>query len=243
MTNGIRQSMEGIKASEDLKRNTLRYVEAQREKRSCKKRYPVPRFVLAAACLLLFFAVGGYSLYKTPVSYISIDVNPSVELGVNRFGRVVSAEGFNEDGKNILEGLKLMNLPYLQAIERLLENERYDGFLNRDSQLFFTVISKEPDLIMAQLGSSAVCQNYESLTYISDEGCRKAAHQHEMSFGKYRAYLELAEYDGSITVEDCQGMTMLEIQNRIDGCKSHGGTTDGGGHSDGGSGHGGHHGH
>lgn len=47
----------------------------------------------------------------------------------------------------------------------------------------------------------------------------KEAHLHEMSFGKYRAYLELSEYDPNVTVEDCHGMTMGEIQNRIDRCR------------------------
>lgn len=42
---------------------------------------------------------------------------------------------------------------------------------------------------------------------------------HEMSFGKYRAYLELSEYDQNVTVEDCHGMTMGEIQNRINRCR------------------------
>lgn len=243
MTNGIRKSMEGIKASEELKRNTLKYVEEQRKKRNVRKRYPVLKLALAASCMLLLLAAGGYSLYATPVSYISIDVNPSVELEVNRFGRVVSAEGYNEDGKNVLEQLPLKNLPYLQAIEQLLENERYGGFLSADSLVFFTVISEAPDGIIAQLGASEAWKAYEALTYTSDEDCREAAHQHEMSFGKYRAYLELAEYDKNITAEDCHGMTMTEIQNRIDGCKGHGGGIDGDGHSGGGKGHGGHHGH
>lgn len=242
MTNGIRKSMEGIRASEELKRNTLKYVEEQREKRSGRKRYPVRQLALAAvACLLIVLTVRGYSIYETPVSYISIDVNPSVELGINRFGRVVTAEGYNEDGREVLGQLSLKNLPYLQAVERLLEKEMRGGFLGAGSQLFFTVISEKPEIMLAQLGEGEPWKAYEALIYTSDEICREAAHQHEMSFGKYRACLELSEWDENITVEDCHGMTMAEIQDRIDGCKEHG---SGGGeeHSGGGKGHG-HHGH
>lgn len=243
MTNGIRESMTRIKASGELKQKTLQYVEEQREKRNRRRSYPAARLAIAAACLLLIFGVRGYFLYETPVSYISIDVNPSVELGVNRFGRVVSAEGYNEDGDSVLRQLSLKSLPYPQAVERLLENERSSGFLNADSLLFITVISKEADRIMAQLAGSKAGETYQTLLYVSDEGCREAAHQHEMSFGKYRAYLELAEYDANITAEDCYGMSMTEIQARIDGCKGHGGMTDQDGHSGGGKEHGGHHGH
>ena len=47
------------------------------------------------------------------------------------------------------------------------------------------------------------------------------AHSHEMSFGIYRAYLELSQYDESVTVEDCHEMSMGEIQTRIEGCRHH----------------------
>ena len=40
----------------------------------------------------------------TPVSAVSIDVNPSIELGVNRFDRVVAVEGYT------MKELTLQNL-------------------------------------------------------------------------------------------------------------------------------------
>lgn len=242
--NRIRKSMEGIKATGEMKANTLKYLEEQRHGRmQCPKRRFVPQAALAAVCLLLFFAVGGYSVYAKPVAYISIDVNPSVELGLNRFGRVVSAEGYNEDGKGILQQLSLKNLPYMQAIERLLENENEGGFLKEGSLLVFTVISRDPDSLIACLNANEAWQSYEASAYISDEICREEAHQHGMSFGKYSAYLELAEYDESITVEDCHKMTMQEIQNRIKSCGEHGNTeSEGNRQEHNGQGHGGHHG-
>ncbi len=241
--NRFRKSMEGIRASEELKTNTLKYLEEQRKSRECRKRHLVSRIALAAVCLLIFLAAGGYTVYREPVSYISIDVNPSVELGLNRFGRVVSAEGYNRDGKDILEQLALNNLPYMKAIERLLENERYVGLLREDSLLVFTVISEESDSMIEQLLTNEAWNMYDAFTYTSDKVCREEAHQNEMSFGKYRAYLELAEYDESITVEDCHGMTMQEIQKRINSCGGHGDTEKEENHSRPNRGnHGGHHG-
>lgn len=241
--NRFQKSMEGIRASEELKTNTLKYLEEQRKRKACRKRYLVSRFALAAVCLLIFLAAGGYNVYREPVSYISIDVNPSVELGLNRFGRVVSAEGYNEDGKDILAQLALNNLPYMQAIERLLENERYVGLLKEDSLLVFTVISEESDSMIEELLTNEAWKMYDAFTYTSDRVCREEAHQNQMSFGKYRAYLELAGYDESITVEDCHRMTMQEIQKRINNCEGHGGTEREGNHSRPNRGnHGGHHG-
>lgn len=216
--NAFQKSMEGIRASEELKENTLRYLEAQR-KRSHGRRY-VLQYALAAACLFVLLVAGGYSVYIRPVSYISIDINPSIEMGINRFGRVVSATAYNADGEEILEQVSLKNVSYVQAIDRLLEDG--NEFLTEDSLLVFTVISDQADTILAELGADESLKTYEMLTYTSDRTCMEEAHAHEMSFGKYRAYLELAEYDESITVEDCHGMTMRELQNRIESCGNHG---------------------
>ena len=160
-------------------------------------------------------------MYHRPVSYISIDVNPSIELAINRFDKVVSAKGYNADGQDILQHVSLKNISYMQAIDRLVQDAYYSRFLNRDSPLVFTVISAHSDVILEQIHADNRFQAYRVVTYSSDTACMKEAHQHEMSFGKYRAFLELSQYDIDITVEDCHGMSMGEIQNRIRTCQGH----------------------
>lgn len=226
--NRIQESMNKIQASEELKKNTLQYLKEQQKKQhyfgDLRIRF-MPRFVLAALCFfVLLLGVGGYSVYIRPVSYISIDVNPSIELGINRFKRVVSAVAYNEDGQNVLQHLSLNNISYIQAIDKLLKEESYDKFLTEDSLLIFTIISDNSDIIMEEINANTFFQTYGALTYTSDRTCMEEAHQHEMSFGKYRVYIELSQYDKSITIEDCHGMTIGEMQDRIDRCRQHKGT-------------------
>lgn len=226
--NRIQKSMENIRATEEMKQNTLRYLEAQQAKRSCgifhRNPYRALRYVMAVICIFLLAGTGGYAVYRKPVSYISIDVNPSIELAVNRFDRVVSAKGYNEDGQDILEHVSLKNISYQQAIDRLLQDAYYSRFLNRDSQLVVTVVSEHSEAMLEQINANDSFQAIGALTYSSDAACMDEAHQHEMSFGKYRAFLELAQYDANITVEDCHGMTMGEIQDRIRVCQGHSGS-------------------
>lgn len=220
--NRIRESMEGIKASQELKADTLRYLEWQRSKRSRPVWRRGSSYVLAVAiCLLFMFGVGWRTLYSMPTSYISMDVNPSIELGINRYGRVVAVEAYNEDGQDILQHLSLKNKSYVQAVISLLENEIYQKYLVDNATLVFTIISDSPEAIRKELDAIDAGENYQILTYTSDSHCREEAHHYEMSFGKYRAYLELVEYDRSVTVEDCHGMSMGEIQDRIEGCRQH----------------------
>ena len=53
------------------------------------------------ACLALVVALlgGGGWLWFTPTASVSVDINPSLELRLNRFSRVVAVEGANADGQ------------------------------------------------------------------------------------------------------------------------------------------------
>ena len=219
--NIIQNSMKDIQASEELKKKTLQYLEGQRKSRNASGARYVMRYMIAAVCVFLLLGAGGYSAYARPVSYISIDLNPSIELGINRFDRVVSVNAYSEDGKDILAQIPLKNVPYLQAINRLLEDDSYNRFLTENSLLVVTVISEHSDMMVEDIETDELLQMYGALTYTSDLACMEEAHRHEMSFGKYGAYLELSQYDESITVEECYGMTMREIHNRIESCQSH----------------------
>ncbi len=219
--NAIMDSMKEIRASEELKAGTLQYLSGQRKVHSIPVTRHVLRYALIAVCLLMALGMGGYSVYRKPVSYISIDINPSIELGINRFERVVSADAYNEDGQNILKGVTLKHVPYGKAIDRLLSDETYSGYLTADSVLVFTVVSDRPDTVIKEINESGTGHAYNAQIYTSDEFCMEEAHQYDMSFGKYRAYQELSLYDENVTVEDCHGMTIGEIQDRIEGCKHH----------------------
>lgn len=217
--NLIQDSLKNIRASKELKQNTLQYLqERQNQTRRLKTRV-IYRYAFAIATLLLLIGASGYSVYRRPVSYISIDVNPSIELGINRFEKVVSTKSYNEEGQTVTEQVSLKNVSYMQAIDLLLKDDAYSPYLTQNSLLVFTVISDHAETIVEELNASEVFQNYDALTYTSDSACMEEAHQHHMSFGKYRTYLELLQYDDEVTIEDCHSMSMGELHNKIASCK------------------------
>ena len=76
---------------------------------------PAPRIVkwrraaIALAACLALTAVGliGSRLYFEETAFVGIDVNPSIELGINRFDIVVSAKAYNEDGEALLRDVSV----------------------------------------------------------------------------------------------------------------------------------------
>lgn len=245
MNDELRKMFGHIRAEEDLKDRTRTFLAERTQGYTGTKRgvrrYPL--YVAACACLLLLL-FGGYQLYFTPIAQISIDVNPSIELSVNRFDRVVSVTGRNEDGRALSRALDVKYRPYTDAIEQILENDTVAALLSNDEIVAITVTGsnelQSARMLTAVEGCTAKHRNAHCYSALPEE--TNAAHEMGMSCGKYKAFLELQRLDPNITPEAVQGMTMREIQDLIDRLSPEGGNvpaTDNGL----GNGHHGHHGH
>lgn len=105
-----------------------------------------PQWASIAAALILTtgLLMGGNILYATPVSWIDVDINPSVELGMNLFQRVVSVEAMNEDGDALVSGLELRGKPANSAVSALVMEAAEMGYFpsKNEAVISLTVIDK-----------------------------------------------------------------------------------------------------
>ncbi|MGB4440584.1 MAG: hypothetical protein WBJ13_15475 [Sedimentibacter sp.] len=92
------------------------------------------RFIAKAgsiAALLAITAVSGFA-YTNPTSYVSLDVNPSIEYSVNAFDRVVSVTAVNDDGEAITKDLDLKNEKITKAIQKTVDKLIEEGYITED---------------------------------------------------------------------------------------------------------------
>lgn len=101
------------------------------------RRRNVRRFVaLAAACVALIAAVGGLIYRETTevTSVVSLDVNPSIELSVDRRERVVSCEARNDKARDVLRdmdgGDDLAGAKLSVAVNAIVGGLLRSGYLN-----------------------------------------------------------------------------------------------------------------
>lgn len=254
MNRAFKELFGPITASEGLKERTQEFLAEQSRARAEKRRRPV--YALAACACLLLLLLGGRWLYFTPTAEISIDINPSLELGINRFDRVVCVSAFNEDGQALVDTLDVKNKSYTQAIEQLLDHESVTALLSDGAVMTITVVGSDGAQSASILSGVEACTAGHRNTYCHAATSEEVAGAHEsgLSCGKYRAFLELQQLDPSITPEDVRGMTMREIQDLIDSLRTEGGaesstspppsptSTWGGGHHGQHHNYGGHHG-
>lgn len=227
MKDEIRQAFDAIHAPEELKADTKRALRARLHRHSAAlPRTGALRVCAAAACVLALLVLGGYRFYFTPTSIISIDINPSLELTVNRFDRVIDAEGYNEDGVALADSLHLLNLPYQQAVDRVLESETVTDCLARQELLSIAVTQGDPGQGREILDYVSACTagNPNAMCYGMGAEDAEQAHALGLSCGKYRAYLELQAQGIELAPEQVAEMTMRQIQALLqDGSAGNGG--------------------
>ncbi len=215
MTNKIQQAFDNIQADPRLVEATKRALAAKRTKKSHKK----PGLILALACMTLSFIAGmqAYAWILTPVSYVSIDVNPSMELALNRLDRVVSASPYNDEGAEILNGLQLRWKKYTDAIKTIMESNTMSTYLVDDPELLFTVASDKDREIPLETGVTDASREtgHSCHSVFADMDTAALAHDSGLSLGKYNAYLLLLQYDADITIDQCKDMSISEIRALI----------------------------
>ncbi|MZK49421.1 anti-sigma-I factor RsgI family protein [Clostridium beijerinckii] len=190
------------------------------------------RKIALAASIAVAFSLGGgvYAYAKTPVAYVSLDINPSVELGVNAFDTVVSAEAYNKDGEKVLEGTNLVNTKVDNAVSTVITNAISDGYIKEDSTNVTTsaaveiTVSTDKDGLADKLNESLKETADETLKDNDLEAevetdkvalaRRDEARQLGITPGKLNLIQKLQALDPSIKVEDYKLISVKEIQKK-----------------------------
>jgi len=213
----IKEAFDRIQADEELKRHTREFIFQKTQGYKICHSFPYKRAMTVMACFLFALLGLGYSIYFTTVSVISVDVNPSVELNINRFDKVIFAKTYNEDGDKLLSSVNIRFLDYKEALEQILEDKSIISYLTQDQLIAITVCGtnekKKNEMLTSLTYCTASYGNIHCSSGSSEEVA--AAHALGISFGKYKALLELQALDPTVTAEDIKGLTMRQIRDRI----------------------------
>lgn len=220
MENKIKSAFDEIHAEDALKEETLIFLDKKTQGYSRRHMLFSKSLTPVLACFFILLAgLGSYFSYFTPVAAISIDINPSVELEINMFDKVIGFSGYNADGIELTKSLKLKHMNYSDALEAIMANEKIVSSLSENNLLEITVTSSSDEK------SDKIQSCISSETNISSEHIHcsdnwenvSEAHSSGLSCGKYRAFLELQKILPDITAEEVSNLTMREIQDILEG--------------------------
>lgn len=225
MKDRVREAFDRVHTEEALLDSTRQILYKKIEEEALKERrkkrfFPgYKRWVPVVSCfvLLLLFTTG-YQICFATAAVISVDVNPSIELNINRLDRVVSVKSYNEDGAELAGTLKVQYMNYTEALEQILDNEALQQYLSSEEDMISIAVvaedEKKGEQVLADVEACTANKN-NTYCYRANQEEVNAAHEAGLSYGKYRAYLTLQELDPDITTEDVRGMSMREIRDWI----------------------------
>ena len=236
METSFKSALGRIKAEDILKKKTEGYLmksisskENVLKENSFRRNNPLLKRIVAVACtavLLCGASIGAYAYYKTPTSYLSLDINPSVELGVNAFGKVVSATAYNNDGKTILVGQDVINSGVKDAVNTLVKSAAQKGFIAKDGSTVIAVTSETDssstavkmqdaakqgaDIAVKSEGDTATVQK-ENVALARRDEARKLV----ITPGKLNLIQKLQALDPSITIDQYKDATVTDIMKKF----------------------------
>lgn len=216
MNEKLKKAFDQIKAEDELKSTTKEFIFRKTKGYTHKKAVNYRHLISSFACFV-FLLIGGHWLYFSPTVEISIDINPSVELGVNRFNRIISLESYNDDGKELINSLDIKYMNYSDAVNQIMESDEIVSLLSNDEILTIAVIgtdSTQSEEVFSNIQSCTAGNSNTYCYYAHSEEVEKA-HETGLSYGKYKAFLDLQSLDPTITAEEVQKMTMREIRDLI----------------------------
>ena len=116
-----------------------------------KIRFPSVRSVAAAAAAVIVIG-GGSGIYTyenvMACSYVSLDVNPSLELVLNRQNRVIKVNACDDEAESVVEAIKEQNIKNMKvddALETAYDVLKENGYITEDDEnyILFNVSSDE----------------------------------------------------------------------------------------------------
>ena len=97
--------------------------------------------MVACLCLLLL----GSWVWQSPIGTVRMQINPDVQMSVNRFDRVVALEGLNEDGTSLIDGYRAYGKGMKTVSDELADRAMELGYLSDGGQITLTVDSEKGD--------------------------------------------------------------------------------------------------
>lgn len=175
-----------------------------------------------AAVLVLTCVCWGY-VNLLPESTVNLDVNPSIELVMNRSEKVLSVTPLNEDAVQILDGMDLANTDLNVAVNALIGSMVKNGYLSElKNSILITVNSADSakslelqerltEEVNALLGGYELEGAILSQTVSEDERLQGLASEHEISLGKAALVDLLVSQDETLDFSSVAALPINDI--------------------------------
>ena len=180
-----------------------------------------------AACLCLILG-GGFGLHSYRVNHtvdatVSLDVNPSVEIRVNKKERVLEVNPLNEDGKVIVGDMDLSGSDVDVAVNAMIGSMLKSGYLNELANSILISVDNEDtargaalqERLSAEVSKLLQTETFSgavlSQTVVEDDDLRQLADKNGITVGKAQLIRDIIAEKPLHTFEELAPLTINEL--------------------------------
>lgn len=181
--------------------------------------------IAAALALILGIGIGAgiYYTNNTVVSTISLDVNPSIELRVNRNERVLEANARNMDAQVVLGQMELEGSDLDVAVNAIIGSMLRNGYITElANSVLISVDSKDAaaavalqEKLTAEVNTLLNTQTFTgaviSQTVTQETELEKLAQQFNITVGKAQLIRKIMAQDSRHTFEELANLSINEL--------------------------------
>lgn len=225
VSHAVPDALDDILSACDHEKGKVIYMEKKRTS-------PLRSFAAIAAVLVLIVAgvfamkTFGGSSADTLAAVVSLDVNPSIELNVDKDENVLSAKGLNADGKTVLGDMQLKGSKLDVAVNAIIGSMLQNGYLDDmansillsvsgvDGYNAETLRSKLASDVNKQLKDCAVLSQDVSG---ADSETVKLAEKYDISVGKAALIRQIVSADARHSFEELAPLSINELNLLADG--------------------------
>ena len=202
------------------KRKGMVYI--KEEKKIHKKNLIISLSACLAVCVCLFIGLGYFNNNVKVASIIGIDVNPSVELKVNKNEKVLDVIANNDDAKVILEGMDLKGSDINVAVNALIGSMVKNGYIDELANSILISVdnpdSQESEKLRKKIVDelNAFISNGNNISVVSqsitaEDKNTSLAKKYGISVGKLELIEKLIEKNNLYTYETLKDLSINEL--------------------------------
>lgn len=190
-------------------------------------KWPVlTKYALIAASLLIA-VMGGVSMFQltaaaAPVAYVSLDINPSLEIAVDKAAQVVGITALNDDSQPLIANLDYQDKDIYTVLTKLLQRAVDLKYVTPDraNLIVSSVVEVDPqhvNLDTTRLQAAVVTPlkgktiKAKMVIYKAKNQDRAAAKKVRLSTGKYLFYAGEVENGSKITVDEVRQQSIATL--------------------------------
>lgn len=196
-----------------------------------KRTSPLRGFAAVAAVLVLLIAgafvfksLGGAS--NALAAVVSLDVNPSIELNVDKNENVLSAKGLNIDGKTVLGDMQLEGSKLDVAVNAIIGSMLQNGYLDDMANSILLSVSGvdgyNAEALRSQLASDVNkqlkdCAVLSQDVSSADSETVKLAEKYDITVGKAALIRQIVKADSRHSFDELSELSINELNLLADG--------------------------